>query len=175
MRALDLGAGAAQVGKQIWPECEVVTVDLDERTNPTVVADVRAVPEEIGKFDYVLASHVLEHLGRLDALAAVQHWASFLLPGGQLHVLVPDLEWACEYVVLSSQPPTVQVLMHLFGLQTTEQEYHKWGYTAVVLRSLLQRAGLEVHRLESMPYLISTVDGEPVKARQLYAICTRPE
>ena len=174
MRALDLGSGKTQVSKHLWPECEIVTVDMDPKSGATVTADVRHLPD-LGQFDYVLASHVLEHLGRLEALPAVQHWMDYLLPGGQLHILVPDLEWAAEHIVLSDEPPTAQHLMHIYGLQTSEWEYHRSGYTAQVLRSLLQRAGLKIERLESMPYLIQLPNVEPVRARQLYAICTVSE
>lgn len=40
----------------------------------------------------VYASHVLEHLAREDALAALRHTYAMLGPGGVFRVIVPDLE-----------------------------------------------------------------------------------
>lgn len=175
MRILDLGSGVGNAGAKIWPEAtEVVRVDLNPEVNPDVVADVRSLPEDLGEFDKILASHVLEHLGRKEAVPALKHWVSFLKPGGEMHVIVPDLEWAVEQLSVGKPDPTVYVIIHIYGGQDDEFSFHKMGYTALLLRHVLDQAGLQTQSLRDGEFYIVMDDREPVKARQLYAMAVKP-
>ena len=110
------------MARVLWPEAEVVAVDARVITHlvedgagevetqnlasvTRVVADVRALPEDVGEFEVILASHVLEHLTRAEVVPALIDWAEHLLPAGELHVLVPDLVWAAERVVSHDASP----------------------------------------------------------------------
>lgn len=181
MRVLDLGAGESCAARVLWPEAEVVAVDAREvaRTDDLqvtrVVADVRALPEDLGEFEVILASHVLEHLTRAEVVPTLAHWAGYLGMGGELHVLVPDLAWAAERVVRGEM--AVEVQAHIYGSQANEWQLHKVGFTVALLRDAVRRAGLVVRTARLGPFTIVNTgeDGsrEEVEARQIYVVGIR--
>lgn len=75
-----------------WRGLEVTTFDIDETFNPDVVGSVHDMHKfEDGKFDVVIASHVLEHLAlpflapALAELARVGRFAIIYLPFAGRH------------------------------------------------------------------------------------------
>lgn len=173
MRVLDLGAGRNNVARQMFPDADVVRVDINENVQPDVVADVRELPDDLGEFDAIVASHLLEHFGRTEATPLLQHWFSHLKSGGELHIMVPDLVWAAEELV--KQRVTVHLLMHIYGSQGGENQYHKFGYTMLLLRDLVERAGYTVRDATTAMYGIQFPLGtEPVRARMLYVKAVKP-
>jgi len=175
MRVLDLGCGFSDVAAEAFKGAEVVRVDLNPEAEPDVVADARALPESLGKFDHILASHLLEHLGRVEIIPALEHWGTFLVPGGSLHVIVPDLEFAAEELTRGKPTPAIAIMMHLYGAQSSEWDFHRWGFTALLLRSALTQAGYIVTELRSNNYTIRFDDKNEARARQLYARAVRKE
>lgn len=69
---LDVGAGK-------WPLDGAIPIDIADG------GDAMALPE--GAFDFVFSSHCLEHLD--DPVAAIEHWASRIRPGGVLFLYLP--------------------------------------------------------------------------------------
>jgi len=62
---------------------------------PDVVADATHLPFAPGTLDFVIASHVLEHLPLpLDAL---RHWHSVLRAGGALLLKIPDKRYTFDH------------------------------------------------------------------------------
>ena len=176
MRVLDVGAGSKSLLGEVWPEAEIVTVDLDPDTNPTFVCDCRELPDELGLFDVILASHLLEHIPRTEVLPTLREWVAHLEPGGALHIIVPDLAWAAEEIVRAGGV-TNAVLQHIYGNQGTPWQYHHMGFTVVLLRDALMRAGLTVQEAKTNWFIIRLPgpDGDvDVKARQIYVIGMKP-
>ena len=62
--------------------------------NPDVVADAMQLPFAPASLNFVIASHVLEHLP--FTLAALRHWYDVLLPGGVLLLKVPDKRYTFD-------------------------------------------------------------------------------
>jgi len=178
IRVLDVGSGDSEATRQLWAGADVVRVDLNPDTEPDVVADVRALPERLGEFDVIFASHILEHLARLEVLPTLRHWAGYLRPGGALHVLAPDIMWAAEEIVRTGQV-SIPVMMHIYGSQQDELETHRVGFTVALLRAAMAQAGLEVIHATVGPYQIvmNRDDGEreTVEARQIYVVGRRPK
>lgn len=69
---LDIGCGA-------WPLYGATPIDLSRG------GDAMALPP--GAYDYIFSSHCLEHLA--DPVAALEHWAALLKPGGVLFLYLP--------------------------------------------------------------------------------------
>jgi predicted SAM-dependent methyltransferase len=55
---------------------------------PDIVGDAAALPVAAGSLDFLIASHVLEHMR--FPLGALQHWYEALRPGGVLLLRIPD-------------------------------------------------------------------------------------
>jgi len=183
VRILDLGAGKDSTAAKIFtreefPNREIVTVDINPEVEPDIVADVRQLPDDLGEFDAIMASHLLEHLNRKDVLPALLGWAGHLKLGGQLHILVPDLGWALE--AMDKHGQYLSALQHIYGGQDNEWQYHRCGFTVKLLRGLIRDAGLRLVGLQTGPYgLVSRNDetGEVTacEAQQIYALATRRE
>jgi len=176
---LDLGAGEGGVAAQLFPEATIVTVDSDREMKPDVLCDVRHLPHDLGEFDVVVASHILEHLPRLHVAPVLLMWVSHIKMGGRLQLHVPDLGWAAKVLMRAQGVVEAGILLHIYGDQGNEWGFHRCGFTALLLRALLQQAGLWVHRMESLPYQIVTTDEEGNKstydAKQLVAQAIKME
>jgi len=176
VRVLDLGCGITKNAREMWPDAEYVGVDINEAVEPDVVADVREIPEDVGKFDTVYASHILEHLMRFEIVPTLRHWASFLKPGGQMIVVVPDLGWACERIARMMGSASMAELMMIYGSGGNELQQHYFGFTVPMLRSSMERAGLTVVMMRSGSFVmhIGDTDGEDVEGRQIVAVGILP-
>lgn len=84
-KCLSVGASRARItGQGEW-----TTLDIDPSTDPDVLGDISLMRELLppGTFDFVLASHVLEHI--LDPFPAVDAIWHVLKPGGRVLIVVP--------------------------------------------------------------------------------------
>ncbi len=102
-RLLDLGCGSGALGRKIKEElhCQVVGVTCSEAEaemaarclDEVLICDLNSFePLEMGQFDCIVCSHVLEHLYRPDeVLKRLRHGLS---PDGTLIVALPNvLHW----------------------------------------------------------------------------------
>jgi predicted SAM-dependent methyltransferase len=62
---------------------------------PDVVADAMLLPLASGSLNFIIASHVLEHLP--FPLAALRHWYDLLTPQGVLLLKVPDKRYTFDH------------------------------------------------------------------------------
>lgn len=98
-----------EIGANVKPQAQfvpsfegakILTLDVDEKQNPDIIADAALMPGELhGQLDGLLASHVLEHFSYWQTENVLNGWVECLKPGGELHILVPSLEWAAREVL----------------------------------------------------------------------------
>ena len=125
-RVLELGCGGVKsvpqaVGLDFYAKGEAIPT-LNQVSVADVQGSVEAIPESLGKFDTIIARHLLEHV--LDPLKALTHWRSFLNPDGRLVLAVPNEEM-CESVSLNPE--------------------HKHAFTPDSLARLLRASGFTVN------------------------------
>jgi SAM-dependent methyltransferase len=88
VRILEIGPGDEPFRKR--DQDQLVSVDFDESSKPTLVVDVTKKwpfgPEE---FDFIYMSHVLEHFYPYDRDALVANVHRSLRPGGLIFIRVP--------------------------------------------------------------------------------------
>lgn len=168
MKILEIGPGAKPQACLIWPGEPIETMDADKQYQPTYVHDARTIPEELkGKYDAVFASHILEHIPYVQTVDALKEWASAVKPGGEVHVIVPSLEWVAEQIL--AEKPSIAMLPHLYAGQVTPWDIHLAGFTLRHLRVCMEAAGIAVERAKTGPYPI-TVVGNVYEAEQHYAM-----
>ena len=88
---LEVGAGKTPLGdpsRTTFLDRQVD--DKDATENADIIADATAIPRPDESFDYVIASHVLEHMP--NTIAALKEWLRVLKPGGTLFIVLPHAE-----------------------------------------------------------------------------------
>jgi SAM-dependent methyltransferase len=83
---LDIGCGNDPIDIDRWPLVSSITT-YDREIDPTHNAET-LVGLDDGMFDFVHASHCLEHM--TDPMTTLEAWLQVLKPGGFLIVTVPD-------------------------------------------------------------------------------------
>lgn len=88
-----------------------------------IKGDVTKIPSDIGKFDYIIARHILEHC--VDIVATLKHWKSFLNPGGRLIIAVPDEDVEASLPTNPEHkhaftPESLGKIMELIGFQNLQ-------------------------------------------------------
>ena len=130
--ALDIGCGDYK--KEGFIGCDCRTTDSVD-----VIADVRALPFEDEVFDYVYSSHVIEHFSHREVKDIITEWVRILKKGGIMEVVCPWLRVSALYFFLQ---PNYEHLMHIYGGQDNEMNYHKCGFTFRQLKELLEQSGI---------------------------------
>jgi predicted SAM-dependent methyltransferase len=114
-------------------------VNIDHRaTSATdLECDILRLPFDDNSAVRIESYHVIEHLGRHEAVRAVREWQRVLKPGGSLVIECPDFDEACrEY--LEGDAGRID---NIFGLQRFEGDSHRFGYNFERLRGLLEECG----------------------------------
>lgn len=136
---LDIGGAASPYAPD-----EYTCVDIDPRAD--VVGDIRALPFEDNAADAIWCSHVLEHLAISDVPKALAEIHRVLAPGRRAIIRVPNFDYVAKYWLTGPDRGWAEAMV--FGLQTSEGEFHRSAFTAAILRADLEAAGFEVLRVE---------------------------
>jgi hypothetical protein len=129
-KVLEFSPWEESIAPHIYKDAEITRADW--------VAPVD--PEYVGKFDAVVANGILQRFGYMAAPSAINAWVSCLNETGELHIVVPSLEWIAREILAESPSPVVMVA--LYGGQGGDGSVHTSGYTMRLLRSHLVRCNL---------------------------------
>lgn len=146
----DLGSGNNTFPHVFGPRAKIVRFDMRADMKPDVRCDIRRLPEShFGKYDHVLASHVLEHFRREEAVETVTHWCKLLRDGGTLEIHVPNLLTAFHLIQEGlSAGHSPSDINHAWAILYGDQAKpgaaweHKNGFTPIKLERLLQATGI---------------------------------
>jgi predicted SAM-dependent methyltransferase len=119
-----------------------LTVDINSCHDVDIVADVMDL-NMIGSdaVEEICASHILEHLAWPLAYKALAEWARVLRPGGRLRVAVPDLAALGAMLAEGQNVWTATALLYGVGRLENQLEAHQYGYTRLMLTSILRSLG----------------------------------
>lgn len=121
-----------------------VRMDIDPSCNPDIVASLTDMGE-IGQFDAIYGSHVLEHFTSGDVKKVVSECYRVLKPGGFVVMVVPNLENVrpTRDVVYESEAGPITGLDMFYGKESFVDENpfmaHKTGF---IPETLAQAFGL---------------------------------
>jgi SAM-dependent methyltransferase len=169
-RVLEIGGQPKPQAHLLWPDAEILHLNIDADLKPDIIADAANPPEELnGTFDKVFASHVLEHFSYNMEEHVLRKWIGLLKDGGELHIVVPSAEWAAREVL--SDKPSPALLPHMHAGNVNQWDVHLNSFTMRKLRAVFERLGLNVTRAASAPYHIHVWWlGKDLEAEQHY-IC----
>jgi predicted SAM-dependent methyltransferase len=99
---------------------------------------------EDNSIDFIIAWHIIEHVGLHENANLVTEWFRVLKPGGKLFIACPNIKAIAQNIVAGTPPwndPYI-MMVNLFGpYNGYVGDYHKWGYTPESLSELLTRCG----------------------------------
>jgi len=89
MYKLHLGCGSTYLEGYINIDIRESKAMLPKK--PDLLCDVRALPYKPNLIEEIKVHHVIEHLGRHEAIKALGHWHKMIKPGGKLDIECPDV------------------------------------------------------------------------------------
>lgn len=102
-----------------------------------IVGDMRTLQFEA--VSEVNMDHSLEHISYHDVPGLLRNIRSWMIPGGTFRIEVPDMA-----EIMRRGESDALWMIYTYGAQSTDGEYHRSGYTAAVLRGLLEQLGWKV-------------------------------
>lgn len=150
MRVLHIGAGGAQIPKEYFGNFAPVTLDIDPRCSPDIVAsmtDMSCIPDET--FEAIYTSHTLEHIYPHEVRPCLWDMHRILKPGGVLMVVVPNLEGvkATEEILYHSPSGPISGLDMIYGHHQLIAESpfmaHRCGFVEETLKGAIESSGFE--------------------------------
>jgi hypothetical protein len=107
------------------------------------ITSLRYPPESV---EEVRLHHVFEHFTRPVACALLASWHSWLVPGGTLHIEVPDFGRTAINMLnpLASMKSRLVAERHIFGSHEAHWAHHFEGYTHRTLSHMLGLFGFKV-------------------------------
>lgn len=144
------GGNNLNIGAGDKPIPGMVSVDLFYPT-----ADLHADGRDLSMFadgtvDLIYSEHFLEHVGFFEGGDMLAEWRRVLAKTGHLVVSVPDMEIVLKGVLRFDWFDSKlwnAIMRAVYGNQTAEGQFHKWGYCTTSLQEALERAGFEVEKL----------------------------
>jgi len=123
------------------------------------------IPDTLrNSFDVVFSNNVLQRISYLSTLDTIKTWVDCLTEGGQFHLIVPSLEWACREVL--HDRPSPACLIALFGGQGADGSTHLSGFTMRLLRADFEKSGLSVVKAQTIPYTMTVIDSKTAQRKE---------
>jgi predicted SAM-dependent methyltransferase len=133
---LHLGAGGKRIANA--SNCDLYDPAADRRLDATDLAEI-----ESGTVDIVEHHHMIEHLDAAQLERGLREWARVLKPGGLLIVSAPDLEAVLrEWLSMDETDRWDYGIKMIYGSQEHAGMFHKTGFTAARMASVVARVGL---------------------------------
>lgn len=148
---------------------KVIDINVDPKLEPDVLCDAASMPPELyDKLDGLLASHVLEHFSYWHTDEVLAGWVRCLKVGGEMHILVPSLEWAARQVL--SEDPSPAIYAQLYAGHVNQWDIHLTGFTMRKLRQLFEKHGLATNVARTGVYHLRVNKIGEFEAEQHYIV-----
>lgn len=135
MLNLNIGSGTNRI--QGYLSVDLYTPEADMGLDCS-----KPLPFDAESVDNIYTSHFIEHLSRQEWMSVYPSWCYVLKPGGSIEIRCPDIVKVCQMMV--DNPRDERNHQILFGLQHTEGEYHKSGFTERYLTNCFPTLRAEV-------------------------------
>lgn len=105
------------------------------------VCDLYDAPNTIkDTFEEVQFTHALEHFPTKETQNVLKILKDLLVSGGMLYIEVPNFAWHASLVSAGEER---KAIYYAFGGQLDQYDFHKTGFTPLILREELELAGFE--------------------------------
>lgn len=114
-------------------------------------------PKIDGFFDRIFASNSLPELGRDEVMRFLDKANNVLADDGELVIQVPMAEYACRQIFMNKADALTYYM--LYG---NDDHLFRACYTMLQLRTLVARAGFDVHEASEAILKLTTITGEVI-------------
>lgn len=118
-----------------------LNVDIMDGDAVDLVADIRDLPLEKNHYDVIYSCAAIEHFGRKEWIPLLQHWFTFLKPGGKIYLSTSDFDALVEQY--QKDKNLGQLLGLLIGGQKDDYDWHGMVFNFDVLKNGLEQAGFK--------------------------------
>jgi len=128
-----------------------LNIDINTSCNPDLVCDItnlQSLPSAY--FEYAIAKDALEHIQRLKIRNTLKEWNRILKIGGVLELQVPNVIGLLTLLTKKkNKSPIMQekLLQCLFGTQAYVGDFHYFGFTDILIKSLLESTGFVIEQI----------------------------
>lgn len=167
-KVLYLGSGGDRQNPapHLFPDYEVVSLDIEPGCKPDIVLDMTRLRElPADSFEGVASSHSLEHVCAHEVPIVLEGIRHVLKRAGQVHIRVPDIKKAAKIlaetdwdtIVYHSPAGPIRPLDMFYGFGPMiaagmPAMCHKTGFTSALLKKLLEDAGFIRVEVDSGPW-----------------------
>jgi predicted SAM-dependent methyltransferase len=130
---LDIGCGENKLEGAIG-------IDIHRTKDVDIIADARYLPFKEEVFDHIYSSHLLEHFSHREVKDVLEEWVRVLKKAGTIEIKVP---WLRMRALIFFLRPTWENIVHIYGGQEHEGNYHKCGFSYRLLKKLLEECGIK--------------------------------
>jgi predicted SAM-dependent methyltransferase len=123
----------------------ITNIDLVPNPGVDKVHDIADLPYDDYSVDKIMATEVLEHFGKIEALSVLKEWYRVLIDGGALEVQVPDGERILERWQNLKWDRLVDSLV---GRQLSPYDYHKMIFSKKTFEAYLKDAGFQINKIK---------------------------
>jgi ubiquinone/menaquinone biosynthesis C-methylase UbiE len=141
MKKLHLGCGNKHING-------FINIDARDLPNVDIVEDVKTLNSfDDNSIDLIYASHILEHITRVEYTDVLTKWYNLLKSDGILRIAVPDIEKVFQHY--QNNGDLRQLRGFLWGGQSHGFNYHYCGWDFKTLEEDLLKIGFsEIKRYE---------------------------
>ena len=115
-----------------------INVDLYNKS-ADALWNAKSLPLNDNSVSLILSYQTIEHFNHEEVPSILKEWFRVLKPKGEVHLNTPDIITSCELVV--KNPDRIWYLSRIFGNQSHEGQYHRWGYSMSELSNLFGMTG----------------------------------
>ena len=127
-----------------------VNVDIREDSCADVVVDVITYLHlrELCSVTEIRASHLIEHLTKVQGQEFLKECGRVLVPEGMLYLDLPLIDYVIDYCWKGGNVNHQEIINILYGLQRYQGDQHQYGYTSKTISILLDECGFQIFEIE---------------------------
>ena len=145
---LNLGSGNSKTMKDLG----YTNIDIYKTEYVDLVLNIeKKLPYEDNSVEAIYCSHALEHCSMAAVPSMLKDWKRVLKTDGTIKIVVPEIESCMRNFLEASEKDKWEYrIEYILGGQHKQvgEQFHKSAYTPSWLRSLIERVGLVVDKVD---------------------------
>lgn len=142
LKKLEIGGG----GKK---RSGYLQVDVVDHPNVDFNTECWKISLPDNSVSHIYGRHVFEHLTPEEAILSLNEWKRLLVPNGQVHMIIPDIEYHAKQLLTPGNSPFIKgktnfehAMAAFYGWKGDAMR-HQWAYTKKTIEELFRQNGFK--------------------------------